>query len=86
MITKVAESSRIAKSESSDRPNHEPPERPRGTIDDRKMMVTIAWNSLRFHFVEALRKDRIFNAECYRDNILTAFLPLLPAPGAKQLV
>jgi hypothetical protein len=32
------------------------PERPRHTIQDPKMMVTIAWNPLRFHLLDALPK------------------------------
>jgi transposase len=49
------------------------------------MMVTIAWNTLGFHSVDALSKDSILNAESYRDNILTALILLLPAPDERQL-
>jgi transposase len=41
---------------------------------------------LGFHLVETLSKRRIFNTEYYRDNILMALIPLLPAPGERQLV
>jgi hypothetical protein len=68
------------------RPDQGPPERPRHTIEGRKMMVTIAWNPLGFRFVEALPKGRILHAEYYRDNILMALIPLLSAPGERQLV
>jgi hypothetical protein len=47
------------------------------------MMVRIVWNPLGFHLVEALPKDRIFNGKYYRDNILTAFIPLLPTSGER---
>jgi hypothetical protein len=47
--------------------------------------VTLAWNPLRFHLVEALPKGRIFNAEYYPDNILTALIQLLPDPGGRKL-
>jgi hypothetical protein len=43
------------------------------------MTAMITRNPLGFHSVEALRKDRISNAEYYRDNILTAFILLVPA-------
>jgi hypothetical protein len=44
-------------------------------------MVTIAWNPLGFHLLEALPKGRIFNLESYRDNFLTALIQLLREPG-----
>jgi hypothetical protein len=34
--------------------DQEPPERAKHTIQDKKTMVTIAWNPLEFHLVEAL--------------------------------
>jgi hypothetical protein len=40
------------------------------------MMVTIAWNPLRFHLLDALRKGNTFNAEYSLVNILTELLPL----------
>jgi hypothetical protein len=43
-------------------PDQEPPERARHTIQDKKVMVTIAWNGLRFHLVKTLPKSRRFNA------------------------
>jgi hypothetical protein len=48
--------------------------------------VTITWNPWRFHVIETLAKDRICNAEYYRDNILTARMALLPEAGGRQLV
>jgi histone-lysine N-methyltransferase SETMAR len=41
-------------------------------------MVAIAWNPLRFHFLDALPKGNIFNAEYYHVNILIELLPLRP--------
>jgi predicted N-acyltransferase len=55
-------------------------------IEDRKIMVTIAWNPVGFHLVEILPKGRIVNAEYYPDNILTELIPLLPARGQRQCV
>jgi histone-lysine N-methyltransferase SETMAR len=49
-------------------------------------MVTIAWNVLGFHLVEALPKGRRFNAEYYRDNILTELIRLHPQAGERNLV
>jgi hypothetical protein len=42
------------------------------------MMVTIAWNPLEFHLLKALPKGTMFNAEYYRVDILTDFLPPRP--------
>jgi hypothetical protein len=39
------------------------PERARHTIQDRKIMVTIAWNPLGFPLIMALPKRRTFNTE-----------------------
>jgi hypothetical protein len=44
-------------------PDQEPPERPSQTIQESEIMVTIAWNPLRFHSVEVLPEGRSFNAE-----------------------
>jgi hypothetical protein len=68
------------------RPDQEPPERAKHTIQDTKIMVTIAWNVLRFHLVEALPKGRRFNAEYYRDTILTQLIRLRPQAGERNLV
>jgi histone-lysine N-methyltransferase SETMAR len=68
------------------RPDEEPPERARHTIQHKKLMVTIAWNALGFHVLDALPKGRIFNAEYYLDNILTALVSFLPEAGEEQLV
>jgi hypothetical protein len=42
------------------------------------MMVTIGWNPLGFHLVEGLPRSRGFNAEYYRDNILTELIRFRP--------
>jgi transposase len=49
-------------------------------------MVTIAWNPLGFHLIKALPKGMSFNAEYYRDNILTELLPLQPQADGRRLV
>jgi transposase len=67
-------------------PDQEPPKRAKHTIQDKKIMVTIAWNALGFHLVEALPKGRSFNAEYYRDNILTELIRLRPQAGERNLV
>jgi histone-lysine N-methyltransferase SETMAR len=43
-------------------------------IGDRKMMVTIVWNSHSFHLVDELPKGQKFNASYYIDNILQSIL------------
>jgi hypothetical protein len=63
-----------------------PAERPRHIIQDPKMMVTIAWNPLGFHLLDALPKSNTFNIEYYSVNILTEFLPLRPQADGKRLV
>jgi hypothetical protein len=68
------------------RPHQEPHERAKHTIQDKKIMVTIAWNALRLHLVEAFPKGRHFNAENYRDNILTKLIRLRPHAGERNLV
>jgi hypothetical protein len=50
------------------------------------MMVTIAWNLLEFHLLNTLPKGNMFNAECYRADILTDFLPLRPQIDGRRLV
>jgi hypothetical protein len=49
-------------------------------------MVRIAWNALGFYLAEALPKGRHFNAEYYRDNILTELIRLRPQAGERNLV
>jgi hypothetical protein len=56
------------------RADEDPPERAKQTIQDKKIIVTIAWNPLGFHSVEVLRTGRGFNAEYHRDNILTELI------------
>jgi hypothetical protein len=64
----------------------QPPERPGHTIQDPKTMVTIAWNLLAFHFLDALPKGSTFNAEYYRVNILIGLIPLRPQVDGRRLV
>jgi hypothetical protein len=59
-------------------PEEQPPKKPRHTIQDPKMMVTVACNSLGFDLLDSRPKGRTFNAEYYRDNVLSALLPLCP--------
>jgi hypothetical protein len=63
-----------------------PPERARHTIQDRKIMVTLAWNPLGFPLIMALLKGGAFNAEYYRDNILAALTQLQPEDDGRKLV
>jgi hypothetical protein len=58
------------------RGEEQPPERPRHTIQDPKMMVTIAWNPLGFHLLDALPKSNTFNTEYYQVNLLAELLLL----------
>jgi hypothetical protein len=50
------------------------------------MMVTIAWNPLRFHLLDALPKGNTFNAEYCRVNILIELLPLCPQVDGSRLI
>jgi histone-lysine N-methyltransferase SETMAR len=50
------------------------------------MMVTIAWNPLGFHLVDALPKGSTFDAQYYRVNILTELLPLRPEIDGRPFV
>jgi hypothetical protein len=61
------------------------PERARHRIQDRKIMVTIAWNPLGFPLIVALPKGRTFNPEYYRDNILAARTQLQPEDDGRKL-
>jgi histone-lysine N-methyltransferase SETMAR len=47
--------------------------------------VTIAWNLLGFQLAEVLPKGRGFNAESYRDNILTELIRFPPEAGERYL-
>jgi hypothetical protein len=68
------------------RPGETPPERARHTIQDRKIMVTIAWNPLGFPLIVALPKGHTFNAEYYRDNIFAALTQFQPEDNRGKLV
>jgi hypothetical protein len=61
-------------------------ERARHTIQDRKIMFTIAWNPLGFSLILALPKGPIFNAEYYRDDILAALTQFQPGDHGRQFV
>jgi histone-lysine N-methyltransferase SETMAR len=50
------------------------------------MMVTIAWNPLGFHLLDALPKGNTFNAKYYRVNLLTKLLPLRPQVDGRRPV
>jgi hypothetical protein len=67
-------------------PGETPPERARHTIQDREIMVIIAWNPLGFPWVVALPKGRAFNAKYYRDNILAALTQLQPEDDGRKFV
>jgi histone-lysine N-methyltransferase SETMAR len=67
-------------------PGETPPERARHAIQDRKIMVAIAWNPLGFPLIVALPKGRTFNAEYYRNNILAALTQLQPEDDGRKLV
>jgi transposase len=67
-------------------PGETPPQRARHTIQDRKIMVTIAWNPLGFPLIVALPKGCTFNARYYRDNILAALTQLQPEDDGRKLV
>jgi hypothetical protein len=49
-------------------------------------MLTIAWNPLGFPLIAALPKERTFNAEYYRDNILAALTQLRPGDDGRKFV
>jgi hypothetical protein len=50
------------------------PLKDRGILSKTQMMVTIAWNPLGFHLLDALPKSNTFNAEYYNVNLLTELL------------
>jgi transposase len=68
------------------RPGETTPERATHTIQDRKIMVAIAWNPLGFPLIVALPKGCIFNAEYYLDNILAALTQIQPEDDGRKLV
>jgi histone-lysine N-methyltransferase SETMAR len=55
-------------------------------IQDRKIMVNIAWNPLGFPLIVAFPKGRIFNAEYYSDNILAALTQIQPEDDGRKPV
>jgi hypothetical protein len=68
------------------RPGETPPERARYRIQDRKIMVAIAWNPLGFPLIVTLPKGHTFNAEYYHDNILAALTQLQSEDNGRKLV
>jgi transposase len=68
------------------RPGETPPAKARHTIQDRKIIVTIAWNPLRFPLIVALPKGHIFHTEYYHDNILAALAQPQLEDGGRKLV
>jgi hypothetical protein len=68
------------------RPGEIPPDMARHLIQDRNIMVTIAWNPLGFSLIVALPEGRTFHAEYYRDNILAALTQLQPEDDGRKLV
>jgi hypothetical protein len=68
------------------RPGETPPERARHSIQDRKIMVTVACNPLGFPLIVVLPKGHTFNAEYYRDNILAALTQLQREDDGIQLI
>jgi hypothetical protein len=69
------------------RVEEQPSEIPRHTIQDPKMMVTIAWNPLGFCLLDVLPKGNTFNAEYYSVDILTRLFPLcLPLDGRRLVI
>jgi hypothetical protein len=68
------------------RPGETSPERARHTIQDRKIMVTIAWNPLGLPLIVALSKGGTFNTEYYRHNILSALTQLQPEDDGSKLI
>jgi histone-lysine N-methyltransferase SETMAR len=55
-------------------PGSEPPERVKHTVQDEKVMITIAWWTSGFHLVTGLPKGQKFNANYYINQILTPLL------------
>jgi hypothetical protein len=68
------------------RPGDTSPERARHTIQDRKIMVTIARNPLGFSLIVALPRGRAFNVEYYPDNIFAALTRLQPGDDGRNLL
>jgi hypothetical protein len=50
------------------------------------MILTIAWNPLEFHVVDALPKRKTFNVTHYVEHILVLILALRPKSGWRHLV
>jgi hypothetical protein len=59
---------------------------PKHIIQDKTIMVRISWNPLRFHMLDALPKDRTFDAEHYHDNTLRPLVSLYSEAGENTIV
>jgi hypothetical protein len=47
-------------------------DRERHTVQSLMLMLTVLWNSIEFHVLKALPKERKFNAQYYTNDILVA--------------
>jgi hypothetical protein len=63
-----------------------PPERKKYMIQARKMMITMVWNSLGFHIVNAFPKAQTFNASYSIEHILQSVLELRPESDERHLI
>jgi hypothetical protein len=68
------------------RPGETPPEKASHTIQDRKIMVTIAWNPLGFPLIVALPKGCTVNADYYCDNILATLTQYQPEDDGRKYI
>jgi hypothetical protein len=68
------------------RPGETPPESRSHAIQDRKIMVTIAWNPLGFPLIVVPPNGCTFNAGSYRDNILAALTQLQLEDDGRKLI
>jgi hypothetical protein len=55
-------------------------------IQDRKIMVTIAWSPLGFPLIMELSKGRTFNVQNYRDNIRAALTQFQSEDDGRKFV
>jgi hypothetical protein len=55
-------------------------------IQDKKTMMIIEWNPLKFHLVESLSTDRTCNVKYYRDNIFVVMIPFHPDGDVRELL
>jgi transposase len=67
-------------------PGEKPAVRERITVETPKMMLTIVWNTKRFHVVEILPKGVKFNAGYFCNSILRALVPDDGDVGRRKMV